>query len=139
MKRYGYTAAQVIDRWSMGQEAGTSRAPVPGGRRLDAERDPVTGDMLLYSYRTIVAVRRQVIAEDGLSERIVFALTTKRYSVSTSKVMGQIRRMLYARGFSTHGQGLQAVWTAIPGRWGGFGPAWAASSHESVPFQVLAR
>jgi hypothetical protein len=128
-KHFGFTRNQVIGRWSIGYEAGTASARVPGGRRLEAIRDPGTGDLLLYSYRTVVASLRR----DG-----AFALTTKTYSRSTSALMSEVRRLLTARGFVKTVE-VQNVSTAVPGRWGGFGPAWHATGVDLIPFEVWAQ
>ena len=138
MRRYGLTTDRVLGRFEIGYEGGTSAAGVPGGRRLEAVRDPDTRDLLLYSYRTIVAARRQVVSDDGLSETIKIAVTPRRYSVATSKVMGKLNRLLVARGYGLTLEE-QVVSTAVPGRWGGYGPAWHATGTELLPFSVWAR
>jgi hypothetical protein len=127
MKRYGLTSEAVVDQWQLGRSAGTSAAKVPGGRRVEAIREKAGTS--LYSYRTIVAVNNA----DG-----TVAVTPRRYSVTTSKLMGKVQRLLLARGYRPT-ERTQDVWTAVPGRWGGYGPAWAASSHEALPFVVWER
>jgi hypothetical protein len=130
MKRYGLTTDQVLGRFEIGYEGGTAAAQVPGGRRLEAVKDPGTGDLLLYSYRTIVAARRRDTGR--------IAVTPRRYSVTTSKVMGKLGRLLAARDYITTGE-QQPISAAVPGRWGGFGPAWHATGVELVPFTVYAK
>lgn len=130
MKRYGLTTDHVIGRFEIGHEGGTAAAQVPGGRRLEAVRDPGTGDLLLYSYRTIIAARRRDTGR--------IAITPRRYSVTTSKVMGKLRRLLEARGYVRTGE-VQMVWARVPGRWNGFGPAWHPTGAEHLPFALFSR
>lgn len=132
MKRYGYPATDVVRAFVDGREAGTVRAPVPGGRRVDAAHTYGPGGALhLYSYATIVAARRPR-PHDGVVE---IAVTTRRYSVTTSKLMGRLRVALAAAGYEPTSD-TALVSAKVPGRWGGFGPAWAPSSHEDLMFQV---
>lgn len=121
MTRTVGTTAEVVRAFSEGRALRTATAPVPGGCRVTSEPQP-DGTTALYSYRTIVAIR----LPDG---RI--AVTPRRYSVTTSRLMGRV-----ARGTPT-GQTV-TVATAVPGRWGGFGPAWHPTGTESLPFIVLA-
>jgi hypothetical protein len=129
MKRYGLTSEAVVGRWLIGAEGGTAADKVPGGRRVwsPGPKHEPNGGNVLYSYRTIVAVRNR----DGS-----VALTPKRYSTTTSKLMGKVRRLLVARGYEMSRVERQSVHTAVPGQYGGFGPAWAPSSHETLPFVV---
>lgn len=128
MKRYGHPSAAVVRAFVDGREAGTSRAPVPGGRRVEAARN-VGGRLDLFSYATVVAVR-------GSDDTV--ALTPRKYSPSTSKLMSKVRATLLDAGY---GPTLDTalVSAKVPGRWGGFGPAWAPSSHEDLLFQVWRR
>jgi hypothetical protein len=130
-KRYGLSSEQVIGRWMLRQESGTAAAGVPGGRRVSSTgpRIETNGGSALYSYATVVAVANR----DGS-----VALTPARYSVTTSKLMGKVRRLLTARGYEPTTE-TQAVWAKHPGRWGGFGPAWAPTAGADLPFEVWRR
>lgn len=134
-RTYGYTASQVVDRFLAGKPGGTAAAPVPGGRRVESMPEPHRPGTALYSYRTIVAVRE----EQG--DQVIYALTPRKYGPSTSKLMGRVRAALYSAGYypqvEQDGSPItQGVYTAVPGRWGGFGPAWAPHPFETLPFQV---
>ena len=106
----------------------TATAPVPGGCRVSVNHE--TGRMALRSYRTIVAVR--LITRDAV------AVTPQRYTVTTSKMLGRLTRSLHAQGYRPTSETL-IVDAAVPGRWGGFGPAWHATGHEALPFVVWTR
>lgn len=105
----------------------TPSAPVPGGCRVSVERE--AGRLWLRSYRTTVAVR--------LATRDAVAVTPRRYSVTTSKLMGRLVRGLAAQGYQPSGEVIEVA-ANVPGRWGGFGPAWHATGVESLPFVVWA-
>lgn len=127
MTRTVGTAHDVVTAFVDGRSMRTSSAPVPGGRRIDTAHTPE--GLALYSYRTIVAIR----LNDG---RI--AITPRRYSVTTSKLMGRIVGAMARSGYQATDD-IVPILTAIPGRWGGYGPAWASSSHETLPFRVWGR
>ena len=136
MKRTG-NSAQVIAAFEKGEALRTPKAPVPGGSRVEATydevQDPDFGPLrrgVLFSYRTEVAYRPP--------ERDRILVTTKRYSVTTSKLLGHLRRHLARRGW-VETQETQEARAAVPGRWGGFGPAWASSPVQTLPFQVWVR
>ena len=103
----------------------TRTAQVPGGCRVSVE-DTVRG-LELSSYRTVVAIR--------LRGRDAVAVTTRRYSVTTSKLIGRIVRDLISRGYQCAPEVL-TIATAVPGRWNGFGPAWHATGMDSTPFSI---
>jgi len=106
----------------------TASAPVPGGCRVSVDQE--TGRMALRSYRTIVAVR--LITRDAV------AVTPRRYTVTTSKMLGRLTRSLHAQGYRPTDETVE-VSAAVPGRWGGFGPAWHATGWEVLPFVVWTR
>lgn len=106
----------------------TPSAPVPGGCRVSMEQD--ANGLNLYSYRTIVA--RRLYAIDAV------AITPRKYSVTTSKMMGRLTRSLAAQGYRPTDETV-IVNAAVPGRWGGFGPAWHATGWEALPFVVWTR
>ncbi len=101
----------------------TCVAAVPGGRRVRIETLP-DGTRALYSYRTIVAIR-----EPGGA----YALTPRRYGPSTDKLLGRVRTAIERQAFTVDG-GTMPVTVAVPGRWGGFGPAWHPTGTETLPF-----
>lgn len=118
------TTAQVIDAFLQGKELRTRQAPVPGGYRVNSVPD-ADGTVSLYSYRTVVAVR---LASGEV------AITPRKYSRTTSKLLGMLRRQLGAATGDVVG-----VRAAVPGRWGGFGPAWHSTGYEYLPFTIFAR
>ena len=120
------TASEVIDAFLDGRPLRTGAASVPGGCRVSAT---ALGE--LYSYRTVVALRLE--AKDGQAMR--FAVTTKKYSVTTSKLLGHVQSALYRAGYREVPP-LTTIHAAVPGRWGGFGPAWHATGWENVPAVV---
>ena len=106
----------------------TRSAQVPGGCRVSVE-ETVRG-LELSNYRTVVAV--------CLHGRDAVAITTRKYSPTTSKLVGRIARELAARGYAPQPETL-TVATVVPGRWGGFGPAWHSTGWDSTPFVVWTR
>ena len=122
------TASEVIDAFLSGEPLRTARAAVPGSCRVNAQ---ATGE--LYSYRTVVATR--IEAAGGKALR--FAITTRKYSVTTSKLLGQLERALWASGYRPTAE-LTTIHAAVLGRWGGYGPAWHATGWEDVPAVVWA-
>lgn len=129
-QRMGLPATEVIDRFVAGEVGGTKSTAVPGGRRLTSVQ--AVAGLTLRSYATEVAVRGTINGE------VIVAVTPKRYSVSTSKALGRLRRALAAAGWRETSD-VTPVMAKVPGRWGGYGPAWAPSSHEMVPFTVWRR
>ena len=128
-RKMGLPTGDVVERWIDGHEAGTPAAGVPGGRRVESISNPDTS-VDLFSYRTVVARRLGYGA---------VALTPRRYSVTTSKLMGRVRRALQARGFHPSPGSVVTVEAAVPGRWGGYGPAWHPTGREALPFEVWLR
>jgi hypothetical protein len=122
-KNMGLPAHEVIDRFVAGQVGGTAAAHVPGGLRLRSERR--LAGMTLISYATEVAVRG-----DGF-----VAVTPKRYSPSTSKAMSRLAGALNAAGYRETTE-VTPVMAKVPGRWGGFGPAWHPTGQEMLPFTI---
>lgn len=121
------SAPAVVNAF-LNAETGPRRTPltdVPGGCRVSVE-DTVRG-LELSSYRTVVAIR--------LRGRDAVAVTTRRYSVTTSKLVGRIVRDLISRGYQCAPEVL-TIATMVPGRWGGYGPAWHATGTDSTPFTV---
>ena len=109
----------------------TASAPVPGGCRVSVEWQTFEPGMAaLRSYRTIVAVR--------LAGRDAVAITPRKYSPTTSKMVGALRRSLAAQGYRQTEETV-TVNAAVPGRWGGFGPAWHATGWEALPFAIWTR
>ena len=128
MKRTG-NSAQVIEAFEKGEALRTPKAPVPGGSRVAATfSEPGSRQGVLYSYRTEVAYRND--------DRIL--VTTKRYSVTTSKMLGHLRGYLVRKGWFVTDE-VEFAQAFVPGRWGGFGPAWATSPIETLPFKVWKR
>jgi hypothetical protein len=124
-KRMVYTADEVVDRFvATGETCYTARAGVPSGRRVWA--DP---DGQLRSYRTCIAER---LPDGGI------AVGLQRYSVSTSNLQSYLRSSLLRHGYwpSTEDTTIHA---AVPGRWGGFGPAWHATGWDEVPARIYRR
>lgn len=127
MQRYGLSIDSVIVRFIHGHDGGTAAADVPGGRRVESKRtvfDNRTHD--LYSYRTVQAVR----LNDG---RI--AVTTKKYSRTTTKMVNRLLTRLAIAGYEITGTTID-VQAAVPGRWNGFGLAWHPTGYETLPFVV---
>jgi len=130
MKHVG-TSQWVVDRFVAGDPGwySTPKAQVPGGVRVFVEQQR-DGNIALYSYRTIVALR----LTDGS-----IAITPRRYGPATGKLLGKVRRHLYPTPMTVGGEPRSiTVTVAIPGRYGGWGIPWASSTHESLPFIVYA-
>jgi len=106
----------------------TASAPVPGGCRVHVMAD--SEGLALRSYLTTVAVR--------IAGRDAVALTPRRYSVTTSKLMSQLRGELARQGYRETAETV-TVNARVPGRWGGYGPAWHATGWEALPFAVWTR
>lgn len=122
-------AATVVEAFAnQGRAMRTPACYVPGGHRVRVEEQP-DGSLFLYSYRTLVAVRRP----DGS-----FALTTRQYSVSTSKLMGRIERAIRSRSWTPDGgernPTLLHYSAAVPGRHGGYGIPWHPTGVEEPAF-----
>lgn len=94
----------------------TATAPVPGGHRVNS------GGVVLFSYRTAVAWRR----EDGIVE-----ITTRKYSVTTSRMLRGLEGALRTAGYRPVAVVVGMYVVAVPGRWGGFGPAWHPTGYET--------
>lgn len=133
------TADEVLRAFVAGEALRTRAARVPGGRRVSVDREP-DGSLSLYSYRTIVARR----LPDG---RI--AVTPRRYSVTTSKLLGKLTRLVrgdwssastaIAEAYNDPELTLIEVTVAVPGRWGGYGLPWHPTGRETLPFVVVGR
>lgn len=116
------TTDEVLQAFLTGHDMRTARAPVPGGARVTSE--VFEGDITkLYSYRTLVAVNMG----DGK-----VAVTTSNYSVTTSRLVNALKRRLQPSVV-----GNKDYATAVPGRWGGFGPAWHPTGVEDVNFDIF--
>ena len=98
------------------------------GEDAQANSAHADADGTLYSYRTAVAIRRP----DG-----TFAVTQAKYSQTTSCLVGKLTRALYRAGYREVPP-LTTIHAAVPGRWGGFGPAWHATGWEDVPAVIWA-
>lgn len=132
MRTMGLPASEVIDRFVRGEVGGTAAAVVPGGRRLRSTKHAARRGVTLMSYATEVAFR----AEDQTRSGEVFvAVTPRRYSPTTSKQMTFLRRALRAAGFVETTETTPAL-AKVPGRWGGYGPAWAEADYEMLPFVI---
>ena len=115
------TTYEVLESYvNGGRVTRTATAQVPGGCRVSIEGDT------LYSYRTAQAVR--------LDEHRI-AVTLKRYSVTTSKLIRHLEGALFRAGYRPT-VAADTIHAAVPGRWGGFGPAWHATGWENVPAVV---
>lgn len=121
MARTTGTAREVVQAFMQGESLRTRAAHVPGGRRVTA----LAGK--LYSYNTLVAARVEAQA----------AVTTRRYSVTTAKLLSRVRSALRQQGYEETVVTVQ-VEVNNPGRWGGFGPAWGPD-YSTVPFVLWTR
>lgn len=142
------TASEVVDAFVEGRELRTALDQVPGGRRVRSEK--IEGRMVLLSYRTEVAFRSSpstiranieaqrigVIGARGPAEYV--DVTTRKYSTTTSRLLGRLRQALMAAGYRPTGNYAQHE-TEVPGRWGGFGPAWAPSNRQVTEFEEWSR
>ena len=115
------TTDEVLSAFVRGEAKRTAKAPVPGAYRV-VSVDVGAGVTHLFSYNTLVAAN----LGDGR-----FAVTPKKYSVTTSRLVNQLRRMLPP----VSGETVQAR-AAVPGRWGGFGPAWHPTGYDILDFLV---
>lgn len=124
------TTSEVLESFVAEQGIGANRphgvtrtasAPVPGGCRVSIEGPN------LYSYRTVQAVR--------LSGERVAVWPGSGLTVTTSKLLSHLRGALYHAGYRPTAERYDVTWT-VPGRWGGFGPAWHATGYEVTPFEV---
>ena len=120
--RHVGTTDEVVHAFVDGEAMRTRAARVPGGCRVDA-----TGDTL-YSYRTQIAYR----AGD------VFLVSPRKYSPTTSQHQNALRWALRHAGFEPTDKVVTCA-ANVPGRWGGFGPAWHATGVENLPFVVWER
>jgi hypothetical protein len=118
-KKVAQTIQAVVDAFVNGQK-GAVYGQVPCGTYVRS-----TGSKL-NSYCTQIAGR--------VDENIII-VTTKKYSVSTSSHTNKLKRTLSARGFVPT-ERFVPVEVKVPGRWGGFGPAWAPSEYEEVQFEI---
>lgn len=116
MTRTVGTSDQVIEAFIAGRHLRTAAASVPGGCRV------TSGGVVLFSYRTAVAWRR----EDGVVE-----ITTRKYSVTTSRMLRALESTLRGAGYRPVAVVAGTNAAAVPGRWGGFGPAWHATGYET--------
>lgn len=131
MKTMGLTTGEVVDRFIAGQVGGTRSAAVPGGRRLTSRLSGF-GTIELVSYATVVAVRSMPGRADSL------AVTSRKYSPTTTRMLNRLLAALGRAGFQPTEQAVPIA-AKVPGRWGGWGPAWAPSDYETLPFTVWAR
>lgn len=77
----------------------------------------------LFSYQTVIARRHK----NG-----DVSVTPRKYSTTTSKAQGRLmRRLLETHEPSGESRKVRAK---VPGRWGGFGPAWHPTGWEDLPF-----
>ena len=68
------------------------------------------------------------------------ALTRRRYSVTTSKLMGHLRGALHTAGYALDTTADPVtIRAAVPGRWGGYGPAWHATGWTIEQCDVYTR
>lgn len=115
------TADEVIEAFVEGRVMRTPIAPVPGGCRLS------TDGTKLYSYRTEIAER------DGTYPGPTVYFGLAKYGPTTSKWQNRLIREMQARGYQPMAEGERTLHAAVPGRWGGFGPAWHPTGWEEVP------
>lgn len=116
----------VLSAFLRGEPARSRATHVPGGRRQRvAVSHGEEGAHDLWSYNTIVARRHK--GGD-------ISVTPRRYSVTTSKMMGRLQRMMEGEGYSPSGESRTVRGVNVPGRWGGWGPAWHATGFEDLPF-----
>lgn len=116
------TIYEVAEAFVEGRDA-KSPGKCPGGAYVTSEGD------FFYSYCTEVGARLR-----GGS----FAVTTKKYSVSTSNHVRKLEDALRASGYSPEDLTVD-IETKVPGRWGGYGPAWHPTGYETYPFTVWSK
>lgn len=91
----------------------------------------------LYSYRTAVAHRDPTPTDVETARtrpiRPTFRVTTSRYSVTTDRLMRDLAAALRSAGYAPAGPAETGIVAAVPGRWGGAGPAWASDPYPTVP------
>jgi len=116
------TIREVADAFVSGRSA---KAPgrCPGGAYVTSDGD------FFYSYNTEIGVRLR-----GGS----FAVTTHKYSVSTTNHTRRLEDALRSAGYVPDDM-LIDIETKVPGRWGGFGPAWHPTGYETYPFIVWSK
>jgi hypothetical protein len=152
MTRKVGTTDEVLAAFIDGREMRTGRASVPGGNRLSAETDYNRPGLFLFSYRTEIALR----LEDGC-----IAVTPKKYSRTTAKQLYALIGELQYHGYDVArywdimremaansrrknprevdlGETV-SVRANVPGRWGGYGPAWHPTGYDFLPFMVFRR
>lgn len=121
---------QSFTRWNDGGITRTASAPVPGGCRLSIERDG-NGVVSLYSYNTAIAERHP----DG-----TYLVGTRRWTVTTGRVLSDLARALRAAGMAPIRPGAEltipTIRARVPGRHGGYGIPWHATGWENVPAVV---
>lgn len=103
--------------------ASTPTRSCPGRHSMTA------GGSYLLSYNTEIAYW---LDEDRI------AVNPKKYSVSTQGHYRALRTALHESGFRETGEIVEQE-ARVPGRWGGYGLAWAPKSHEVLPFTVWSR
>lgn len=119
------TNEDVMESFLEGKPAKSRAAHVPGGRRMRSEGTiEEAGATNLFSYQTVIARRHK---EGDIS------VTPRRYSTTTSKAQGKLQRRMIERGYEPSGES-RKVRAKVPGRWGGFGPAWHETGWEDLPF-----
>lgn len=117
----------VIDAFIKGY-AGVHTARAGNGYyRSSTEYNGHRSQLELYSYGTVIAVRKEI---DG-KPRIF--LNTRKYSVTTSKLQTYIFRSLAFAGYRETGEAIEEE-AKVPGRWYGAGPAWHPTGWETLPF-----
>lgn len=119
------TQNDVLSAFLRGEHAQSRATHVPGGRRQQsvASTDE-EGATDLLSYRTVVARRHK---EGDIS------ITSRRYSVTTSKMMGRLQGMMTRAGYEPSGE-TRTVRAQNMGRWGGAGLPWSSSLFDDIPF-----
>lgn len=124
MTRTVDTADAVVAAFVAG-DAFPARTPTvnAGGARSRVSQDAGR----LYSYRTAVAHR------DRTDAGTAFRLTAARYSVTTDRLMRTLAGTLRRAGYAPAGPAPEGFVAAVPGRWGGAGPAWASDPYPTVP------
>jgi hypothetical protein len=121
MKLVGSTD-QVLSAFLAGESPRqTAAAPVPGGRRLQW-RELGGGARELVSYRSVIAEARNGHVY----------VVTRTFSHSSVNVLHRLLRLLALEGYVPK-ESATVIRSAVPGRWGGYGPAWHATGYEDIP------